>query len=91
MAKQQTVTIFTSIQGIAQSLYDADPSLPLHVVEDDALSGYGGTIVFEPRLLRPETILALKEATILISEPAVVAQLLEHDASSLSKPELNTN
>eukprot|EP00579_Thalassiosira_antarctica_P012523 CAMPEP_0201922058 /NCGR_PEP_ID=MMETSP0903-20130614/10210_1 /ASSEMBLY_ACC=CAM_ASM_000552 /TAXON_ID=420261 /ORGANISM="Thalassiosira antarctica, Strain CCMP982" /LENGTH=346 /DNA_ID=CAMNT_0048459131 /DNA_START=79 /DNA_END=1116 /DNA_ORIENTATION=- len=79
-----TVTIFTSIQGIAQSLHDADPSLPVEVIQDDALNGYGGTIHFDPPSLRPETKLALKNAQILISEPAVVAQLLEHDASALS-------
>eukprot|EP00579_Thalassiosira_antarctica_P009167 CAMPEP_0201902882 /NCGR_PEP_ID=MMETSP0902-20130614/55184_1 /ASSEMBLY_ACC=CAM_ASM_000551 /TAXON_ID=420261 /ORGANISM="Thalassiosira antarctica, Strain CCMP982" /LENGTH=397 /DNA_ID=CAMNT_0048436899 /DNA_START=41 /DNA_END=1231 /DNA_ORIENTATION=+ len=79
-----TVTIFTSIQGIAQSLHDADPSLPVEVIQDDALNGYGGTIHFDPPSLRPETKLALKNAKILISEPAVVTQLLEHDASALS-------
>mmetsp|Transcript_28348 Transcript_28348/g.60858 ORF Transcript_28348/g.60858 Transcript_28348/m.60858 type:complete len:350 (-) Transcript_28348:61-1110(-) len=80
----QTVTIFTSIGGIAQSLRDADPNLPIKVVEDDALNGDGVTFHFDPSLLRQETRLALKQAKILISEPAVVAQLLEHDASALS-------
>lgn len=80
----QTVTIFTSIGGIAQSLHDADPNLPIEVVEDDALNGYGGTIHFDPLSLRYETKLALKQAKILISEPAVVAQLLEHDESALT-------
>jgi len=79
----QVVTIFTSIEGIAESLQDADPNLPLHVIEDDALAGYGGTLFFDPSLLRAETKEALKQAKILISEPAVVATLLEHDASAL--------
>jgi len=79
-----TVTIFTSIQGVSQSLHDAAPNLLTQVVQDDALSGFGGTIHFDPPLLRPETKLALKRAEILISEPAVVARLLEHDASALS-------
>ncbi|KAL7524281.1 hypothetical protein ACHAWF_000889 [Thalassiosira exigua] len=77
------VTIFTSISGIALSLQEADPGVPLDVVEDDALTGYGGTVVFQPSKLRPATRDALKRAQILISEPAVVAQLLYYDPEAL--------
>lgn len=79
-----TVTIFSSIEGIARTLRDADPTLPLEVLTDAALSGYGGTIDFNPSSLREETKLALKKAEVLISEPAVVAELLEHDGAALS-------
>lgn len=79
-----TVTIFSSIGGIAQSLNEADPTLQLEVIEDQSLGGYGGTVNFDPSNLQEETKLALKRAEVMIAEPAVKAQLLEHDASSLS-------
>lgn len=80
-----TVTLFTSIPGdIADSLRVACPDLPLQVVEDAALGGYGGTVDFDPTFLHPDTISVLKKAEILISEPAVVASLLQHDETSLS-------
>jgi phosphoglycerate dehydrogenase-like enzyme len=84
MVANPTVTIFSSIEGIARTLRDADPTIPLEVLTDGALSGYGGTINFEPSSLRDETKLALKKAEVLISEPTVIAELLEHDASALS-------
>ena len=84
MTEEVAIVIFTSIDGIAQHLYDADPTLPIKEVNDDALSGYGGTVEFDPSSLNPETVDTLKQAVILISEPSVVAQLLEHDANALS-------
>ena len=84
MTEEVAIVIFTSIDGIAQYLYDADPTLPIKEVKDDALSGYGGTVEFDPSSLNPETVDKLKQAVILISEPSVVAQLLEHDANALS-------
>ena len=84
VTEEVAIVIFTSIfNGIAQHLYDADPTLPIKEVNDDALSGYGGTVEFDPSSLNPETVDTLKQAVILISEPAVVAQLLEHDANAL--------
>ena len=79
-----TVTVFSSIPGIAQSLQDADPNLPLQVVQDEALNGYGGTVVFNPAALSNDTKSILQQAEILISEPAVVAALLDYDKFSLS-------
>lgn len=79
-----TVTVFSSIQGIAQSLRDADPNLPLQVVQDEALCGYGGTVEFNPSALCADTKSILQQAEILISEPAVVAALLDYDRSALS-------
>ena len=84
MTEEVAIVIFTSIDGIAQHLYDADPTLPIKELNDDALSGYGGTVEFDPSSLNPETVATLKQAVILISEPSVVAQLLEHDANALS-------
>lgn len=78
-----TVTIFTSIGGVAQSLRDAAPDVPLEVVEDDALVAFGGTVQFDPPSLRDDTRAALKRAEVLVSEPEVVARLLAHDASAL--------
>ncbi|KAL9182448.1 hypothetical protein ACHAXT_013100 [Thalassiosira profunda] len=80
---ETVVTVFSSIQGIAQSLRSAEPNLPLVEVEDPALGGYGGTVDFDPSKLSAETRTILREAKILVSEPAVVAALLECDASAL--------
>ena len=79
-----TVTVFSSIQGTAQFLRDADPNLPLQVVQDPALSGFGGTVEFNPSALSAETKSILQQAEILISEPAVVASLLDYDRFALS-------
>ena len=84
MANQtQTIVIFTSIQGIAQSLHDDHPDLPFQEVKDEALVSHGGTVRFDPSSLRQESIAILKGAQILISEPAIVARLIEHDAYAL--------
>ena len=78
-----TVTIFSSIVDVAESLSSACTDIPLRVLADEALGGYGGTVEFDPKRLSTETVSALKEAEILIAEPAVIASLLMHDASSL--------
>ena len=78
-----TVTIFSSIADVAESLSSACTDIPLRVVADEALGGYGGTVELDPKRLSTETVSALKEAEILIAEPAVVASLLMHDESSL--------
>jgi phosphoglycerate dehydrogenase-like enzyme len=78
------VTIFSSIEGIAQTLRAADPSLQIEVAEDSSLNGCRGALNFDPSLLADETKHALQRAEILIAEPAVIAKLLEHDASVLS-------
>jgi len=48
------------------------------------LSGYGGTVEFYPTKLENDTLIKLKQAEILISEPFVVAKLLEFDKDSLA-------
>lgn len=79
------ITVFSSIQGIAQSLHEADPTLPLQIIQDEqALGGYGGTVEFNPTALSTESKSILKHATILISEPAVIASLLDYDEDALS-------
>ena len=78
-----TVTIFSSVTGVAESLSSACADIPLRVLKDEALSGYGGTVEFDPKRLSTETASALKEAEILIAEPAVIASLLKHDETSL--------
>ena len=83
--KNSLITIFTSIPGIAESLLKVNSNLPLRVLEDSrALYGYGGTVHFDPSKLQDVTIQSLKEAEILISEPAIIAKLLEYDQSALS-------
>jgi phosphoglycerate dehydrogenase-like enzyme len=84
-SSRPTVTVFSSIPGIAQSLRDADPNLPLQIVQDEAaLCGYGGTVEFNPSALSNETKSILQQAEILISEPAVVSSLLDYDRFALS-------
>ena len=78
------IIIFTSIEGIAQSFHDVYPDFTLQEVKDEALSSDGGIVRFDPSALRRESVAILKGAQILISEPAIVAKLLEHDASALS-------
>ena len=78
------IVIFSSISNVAQSLRDADSSLPLIEINDQALSGYGGTVNFDPSSLSDRTISTLKDAVILISEPFVIAQLLEYNENALS-------
>ena len=82
---EHVITVFSSIQGIAQSLHEADPTLPLQIIDDEqALGGYGGTVEFNPAALSTQTKSILKHATILISEPAVIASLLDYDNNALS-------
>jgi phosphoglycerate dehydrogenase-like enzyme len=78
-----TVTIFSSIKGIAQRMHDADPTLQIEVIEDQALEGCGGTIRFDPSSLGDVAKLKLKRAKILIAEPAVITRLLECDPDAL--------
>mmetsp|Transcript_35457 Transcript_35457/g.84643 ORF Transcript_35457/g.84643 Transcript_35457/m.84643 type:complete len:341 (-) Transcript_35457:1372-2394(-) len=78
------VTVFSSIKGIAPSLCDSNPSLLLNVLSDPALDGYGGTVEFDPSRLQEDTKASLAAAEILITEPFVLAKLLEHDPSGLS-------
>ena len=84
MSDQSTIVIFSSINGIAQSLREADSTLPLQEIKDDALDGYGGTVKFDPTKLEKDTLIQLKQAVILISEPFVVSKLLEFDKDSLA-------
>ncbi|VEU39783.1 unnamed protein product [Pseudo-nitzschia multistriata] len=76
------VTVFSSIPAIAEALSSCE-GLALDVVEDGALTGYGGTVEFDPRNLSPATFKALERAVVLVSEPAVVASLLGHEPQCL--------
>jgi phosphoglycerate dehydrogenase-like enzyme len=49
-----------------------------NIIKDDALSGYGGTVKFHPESLSASTLKSLAEAEILISEPAVVASIINY-------------
>lgn len=74
-----TVTVLSSIPNLAEALRAICTEIPLYVISDDALGGCG----FQPSNLKPSTRLALIEAEILVSEPAVVASILQYDAKSL--------
>ena len=76
-----SVAVFSSIQEVSESLTNttAIPSnISFTIIKDDALSGYGGTVKFSPESLLPSTLQSLAEAEILISEPAVVASIINH-------------
>ena len=89
MSLQRTprVTLFTSIASIAESLQQAAPWLPLDCVHDPtALSGYGGTVNFQADQLSDDSRQVFRETEILITEPAVLAAILQKE-SSLNKLE----
>eukprot|EP00529_Nitzschia_sp_RCC80_P022694 CAMPEP_0113470740 /NCGR_PEP_ID=MMETSP0014_2-20120614/16606_1 /TAXON_ID=2857 /ORGANISM="Nitzschia sp." /LENGTH=479 /DNA_ID=CAMNT_0000363329 /DNA_START=270 /DNA_END=1709 /DNA_ORIENTATION=- /assembly_acc=CAM_ASM_000159 len=54
--------------------------LPVDIIsssEEQALGGAGGTVEFDPSKLSRETKLKLRDAEILVTEPHVLAQLME--------------
>ena len=75
-----SVAIFSSIQEVSESLTTAasTSNISFNIIKDDALSGYGGPVKFSPESLSPSTLKSLAEAEILISEPAVVASIINH-------------
>jgi phosphoglycerate dehydrogenase-like enzyme len=77
------VAVFTSIPNIATTLLEHAPTLLLDVIDDPGLGGYGGTVIFDPAVLRNETRKQLAVCTVLIAEPAVLAALLAYDQHSL--------
>ena len=78
-----TVTVFSSIPEVAESLLSSCGDLTLNIIQDEALTGYGGTVEFKPKNLTPDTFESLRAAEVLISEPAVVTSLLGHDEDCL--------
>ena len=80
-----TVTVFSSIPSVAESLIALSDRLniPFQIINDKALRGCGGMVEFQPSQLMPETRVALSQAQILLSEPAVVASLLRYDGNCL--------
>ncbi len=77
------VTVFSSIPEVAESLLSSCVNIPLDIIKDDALAGYGGTVEFKPENLTVSTFDALEKAVVLISEPAVIASLLSHNSDCL--------
>ena len=68
------------------SLQKAAPTttLVLDIIhDDDALGGYGGTITFDPQKMSNTTRQRLAQAQALITEPAVLAQILRNDPAAL--------
>ena len=91
------ITIFSSIPDVAASLRSFLPTEfqspsqsrapEIHEIRDKALTGYGGTVEFQPQLLSLETRLQLKEARILVTEPSVLAALLRQDPGAIPNVE----
>lgn len=76
-SRRPVITLFTSIQNIGPALRKAQ--LPLEeIIDEKALGGYGATIEFDPTKLQDASRTKLRQAEILITEPAVLAQLLVH-------------
>ena len=75
------VTVFSSIPNIAKSLRSHLPTL--EEVVDPALGGYGGTVEFCAEALQARTRQQLRMAQILITEPAVLAEILEKDPDAV--------
>jgi phosphoglycerate dehydrogenase-like enzyme len=71
------ITVFTSITKIAPALRQAAPSIPLIEIVDEALGGHGGTVEFQATNIQESTRRELAQAEILITEPVVLAALLE--------------
>jgi len=66
--------------------------LPLEeIVDDQALGGYGATIEFDVTRLQESSLSKLRQAEILITEPAVLAQLLASSPSLAQKEILLPN
>jgi len=57
---------------------DNNNNISFNIIKDDALTGYGGTVKFHPESLSASTLKSLSEKEILISEPAVVASIINY-------------
>ena len=54
------------------------PPTLVEIVDTEALSGYGGTVVFDPTIMSHRTIQQLNDCEILITEPHVLGKLLKY-------------
>ncbi|CAJ1967226.1 unnamed protein product [Cylindrotheca closterium] len=81
-ASRPLITVFSSISNIAPALRAA--GLPLvEIVDEEALSGYGGTVEFDVSKLQESTKAKLRAAEILITEPSALADMLSLDEADL--------
>ncbi|GFH48130.1 NAD(P)-binding protein [Chaetoceros tenuissimus] len=76
---QPKVVIFSSIQNLHSTLADLD--IDIQDLYDNELE----SIDFDASCLKPSTFEVLKEAEILITEPKILANILEHDPDILQK------
>ena len=83
-SRRVTLAVFSSIPDIASTLQKAAPTLDLEVIEDeDALGGYGGTVTFDPTKMSASTRERLSQVKALITEPAVLAQIIKDNPQAL--------
>jgi len=87
-ATTNTLAIFSSIPDIASSLQRAAPptTLRLDIIEDPALHKCGGTVtMFDATKLTEETRQRLASAEALVTEPAVLAQILQQNPQAFPR------
>ena len=78
------VVIFSTINQIATSLRKKAPNISIHEIRDDALLPLSGDFkIFEPRNIQASTFQQLKDAQILITEPVLLAKILEYNSDAL--------
>eukprot|EP00746_Dinoflagellata_sp_MGD_P126047 gnl/MRDRNA2_/MRDRNA2_60975_c0_seq1.p1 gnl/MRDRNA2_/MRDRNA2_60975_c0~~gnl/MRDRNA2_/MRDRNA2_60975_c0_seq1.p1 ORF type:complete len:364 (+),score=62.41 gnl/MRDRNA2_/MRDRNA2_60975_c0_seq1:97-1188(+) len=80
-----TVTVFCSIGHIMNKIESLWPEAPITVIRDDAMSIRGATIKFDPKALSEKTYALLAEAEIILSEPAIIGDLLSFRPEALPK------
>ena len=74
--RRPVISVFTFVENVPSLLRET--KLPLVEISDPALQGRGATISFDASRLTPETCQQLNDAEILITEPAALAQLIQH-------------
>jgi hypothetical protein len=78
------ITLFTSIASIAPALRQQQQNRSFQleeIVDENALNGYGSTVHFDAHKLSEASVAALRKAEILVTEPHVLAKLMEYESS----------
>lgn len=75
--RRPLITVFSSITNIVPALKETGVPL-VEIVDEAALSGYGGTVEFNVTKLQASSKAKLRDAEILITEPATLVDLLTY-------------